>query len=148
MYTYDYPRPALTVDIVVFRSQGNQLQVLLIQRSQDPFRGLSALPGGFIEIEESIELAAARELAEETGLAGINLEQVHTYGDPHRDPRGRVVSVAYFTYLPPETSISIRKGGDAEQTGWFPFADLPELAFDHRQIIQDAYVLLRDQIGE
>ena len=143
MYTYHYPRPALTVDVVVFTLHGDQLRVLLIQRARNPYKGSWALPGGFVNMEESLEMAASRELAEETGLKGCKLEQFHTYGDPQRDPRGRVVSVAYCTYLPPETSISIREGGDAKQVRWFPMEDLPDLAFDHHQIIQDAFTRIR-----
>ena len=143
MYTYHYPRPALTVDVVVFMLLDDQLHILLIQRAQPPFEGTWALPGGFVNMEESLEMAAARELAEETGIEGCELEQFHTYGDPQRDPRGRVVSVAYCTYLPPETSISIREGGDAKQVRWFPMEDLPDLAFDHSKIIQDAFTRIR-----
>jgi len=147
MYTYHYPRPALTVDVVVFMLLDDQLHILLIQRAQPPFEGSWALPGGFVGKEESLKSAAARELAEETGIEGCELEQFHTYGDPQRDPRGRVVSVAYCTYLPPETSISIREGGDAKQARWFPMTDLPDLAFDHSKIIQDALHHLRDRIA-
>ena len=147
MYTYHYPRPALTVDMVVFMLLDDQLHILLIQRAQPPFEGKWALPGGFVNMEESLEMAAARELAEETGIEGCELEQFHTYGDPQRDPRGRVVSVAYCTYLPPETSISIREGGDAKQVRWLPMTDLPNLAFDHSKIIRDALNHLRDRIA-
>ena len=145
MYTYHYPRPALTVDVVVFTLLNDQLHILLIQRAQPPFQGSWALPGGFVNMEESLESAAARELAEETSIEGVELEQFHTYGDPQRDPRGRVVSVAYCTYLPPEPSISIREGGDAKQVRWFPMTDLPDLAFDHSKIIQDALNHLLDR---
>ncbi len=146
MYTYHYPRPALTVDVVVFTLPDDQLYILLIQRAQPPFQGSWALPGGFVGMEESLESAADRELAEETGIEGVQLEQFHTYGDPQRDPRGRVISVAYCTYIPHETSISIREGGDAKQVRWFPMTDLPDLAFDHSKIIQDALNHIRDRI--
>ena len=145
MYTYNYPRPALSVDMVVFTLLNDQLYILLIQRAQPPFQGSWALPGGFVGMEESLESAAHRELAEETGIEGCELDQFHTYGDPHRDPRGRVVSVAYCTYLPPETSISIREGGDAKQVRWYPMTDLPNLAFDHSKIIQDAFTRIREK---
>ena len=148
MYTYDYPRPALAVDVVVFQSKNDQLRVLLIQRAQSPFEGSWALPGGFVGMQESLESAAARELAEKTGLEGCDLEQFHTYGDPLRDPRGRVVSVAYYAILPPETPIFIREGGDAKLARWFPLADLPELAFDHCQMIQNAYFHVRNRIED
>jgi 8-oxo-dGTP diphosphatase len=147
MYTYDYPRPMLAVDVVVFHPQNDQLHILLIQRAHCPFTGAWALPGGFVEMKESLEMAAARELAEETGLTGCKLQQVHTYGDPHRDPRGRVISVAYCTFLPAETPRAIKGGGDANQARWFPLSDLPELAFDHLKIIDDAYKFILDQMG-
>lgn len=148
MYIYDYPRPALAVDVVVFWIQDDQLHVLLVQRAQPPFKGAWALPGGFVNMEESLEMAAARELAEETGLKSIGLEQFHTYGDPQRDPRGRVVTVAYCTFINSETAISIQGGGDAKQARWYPLADLPELAFDHLQIIIDGFDWFYDRIVE
>ena len=98
-HTYKYPRPALTVDIVVFRQFEEQVQVLLIQRAQAAFKGSWALPGGFVHMDESLGQCAARELEEETGLVDLRLDQVHTYGDPQRDPRGRVISVVYCTIL-------------------------------------------------
>lgn len=138
MYTYEYPRPMLTVDVVAITKQTDQLYVLLIQRNQEPYQGSWALPGGFVEMDEPLETAAARELAEETGLAGIPLEQLHTYGDPQRDPRGRVISVVYYAFIPAGTSINLRGGSDASQVRWFPMTELPELAFDHQKIIDEA----------
>lgn len=146
MFTYEYPRPALTVDMVVFTLLNNQSHILLIQRAQPPFQGSWALPGGFVNMEESLESAASRELAEETGIEGGELEQFHTYGDPHRDPRGRVVSVAYCAFLASEQTVSIQEGSDAKQVRWFPMTDLPDLAFDHSKIIRDALNHLRDRI--
>ncbi len=146
-HTYKYPRPELTVDIAVFRQfEEQQVQVLLIQRAQAPFKGFWALPGGFVHMDESLEEGAARELVEETGLVDLQLEQVHTYGDPGRDPRGRVISVAYCTILPGGEENSIRAGGDARNTTWFVRNDLPELAFDHEQIINDAYLQIKVQL--
>ncbi|MGB7094130.1 MAG: NUDIX hydrolase [Anaerolineales bacterium] len=146
MHAYKYPRPALAVDIAVFRQLDKQVQVLLIQRAQAPFKGSWALPGGFVNIEESLEQSAARELEEETGLTDLQLEQVHTYGDPKRDPRGRVVSVGYCTSLLDEVAPHVRAGSDAADTRWFSLTDLPELAFDHHQIITDAYFQIKDRI--
>ncbi|HEY5669390.1 MAG TPA: NUDIX hydrolase, partial [Anaerolineales bacterium] len=101
----EYPRPSLTVDIVIFTLRENRLQVLLIRRANQPFAGYWALPGGFVQVDESLEDAAARELSEETGIEQAYLEQLYTYGDPERDPRGRVVSVAYFALIPADASV-------------------------------------------
>ena len=143
MPTYNYPRPMLTVDIAIFQQVSAHVQVLLIQRRQNPCAGSWALPGGFVNMEETLEQSAARELEEETGLVVPYLEQVHTYGDPGRDPRGRVISVAYTALLEESAELSLRASSDAAAAGWFPTADLPELAFDHMQIIQDVYELIK-----
>src|ERR1044071_7903684 len=95
-YTYEYPRPSVTVDLVIFTIADNDLKVLLIRRKAEPFKDRWALPGGFVEIDESLEAAAARELEEEAGVTDVYLEQLYTFGDPKRDPRGRTISVAYF----------------------------------------------------
>ena len=134
----EYPRPALTVDMVVFSWQRGKLYVLLVQRGAQPFAGEWALPGGFVNIDEPLEAAAARELAEETGLIGMDLEQLHTYGEPQRDPRGRVVTVAYLALLPSSAALDVHGADDAAQARWFPIDDLPQLAFDHSQIVADA----------
>jgi 8-oxo-dGTP diphosphatase len=136
----------VTVDVVVFNSQTEQLHVLLIQRAQEPFQGAWALPGGFVDMDESLEEAAGRELAEETGLEGVNLEQLQTYGDPNRDPRGRVISVAYCAFLASEQTVSIQEGSDASQARWFPVDELPNLAFDHSKILADALNWVKDRI--
>ena len=138
MYSYKYPRPALTVDIVVFAIREDRLHVLLIQRAAEPFKGLWALPGGFVEIEESLDEAAHRELKEETGLEGASLEQFYTFGQPDRDPRGRVVTVAYFALAPANATIRPEGGTDACQAQWCPVDELPQLAFDHKDIISYA----------
>ena len=138
MYTYKHPRPMMTVDVVAITKQAEQPYVLLIQRKQEPYHGSWALPGGFVDLDESLETAAARELAEETGLEGINLEQLHTYGDPQRDPRGRVISVAYFAFIPAGMSLNLRGGDDSSLARWFPTTELPDLAFDHQKIIGEA----------
>ena len=139
--THGYPTPSLTVDVVVFCILQDCLQVLLIQRGREPFRGFWALPGGFVEIDESLDDAALRELQEETGLSYAYLEQLYTYGEPGRDPRGRVVSVAYFALVPRDAAGLVRSGSDASQAGWFPVDALPTLSFDHGEIM--AYALRR-----
>jgi 8-oxo-dGTP diphosphatase len=141
MYTYEYPRPALSVDIVAFSVQNKKLAVLLIQRATDPFMGMWALPGGFVHIDEDIETAAERELAEETGLRGAYLEQLYTYGNPDRDPRGRVVSVAHFSLIPSNEPIHPNRDSDTAKACWYAPEQLPPLAFDHAEII--AYALRR-----
>ncbi len=140
-HTYEYPRPAVTVDIVVFTLRENRLQVLLIQRAEPPHAGAWALPGGFVHMEESLEEAAARELAEETGLRQAYLEQLYTYGAPLRDPRGRVITVAYFALIPAGASLQQSPTYEVTQARWFPVDALPPLAFDHAEIA--AYALRR-----
>lgn len=144
-FTYQYPRPMVTVDVVVFDSDSDQLHVLLIQRAQEPFQGAWALPGGFVEMDESLDEAAGRELEEETGVKGVDLEQLQTYGEPDRDPRGRVISVAYCTLLPPSHIHHVQAGSDASQARWYPVDGLPNLAFDHTQIIADALIWVKDR---
>ena len=139
--TQRYPSPSLTVDVVVFSVLQDCLQVLLIQRSREPFRGSWALPGGFVEIDESLDDAALRELREETGLSYAYLEQLYTYGEPRRDPRGRVVSVAYFALAPRDAAGLVHSGSDVSHVCWYPVDGLPSLAFDHGEIL--AYALRR-----
>lgn len=143
MYTYEHPRPSLTVDVAIFTIRDKQLNVLLVQRAHPPFQGRWALPGGFVEMDEPLEHAAARELEEETGVNNAYLEQLYTYGDPGRDPRGRVVSVAYFALLPRNSLHQGEAGSDAAQVGWFPVEAVPELAFDHAGIVDYATHRLR-----
>jgi len=142
LYTYKYPRPMVTVDIVLFQYTQNEPRVLLIQRSGQPFRGRFALPGGFLDSKETLEEAAQRELAEETGLKDIQLEQIHTFSAVDRDPRGRVISTAYAAVLDPAREYAAVSGSDAGAVGWFSLIELPELAFDHEIIIRTA----RDQL--
>jgi 8-oxo-dGTP diphosphatase len=138
MLSNKYPRPALTVDIVIFTLRDSRLQVLLIQRLNEPYAGSWALPGGFVEMDESLEDAASRELKEETGITQAYLEQLYTYGDPQRDPRGRVVSIAYYALIPADAPVRTEGGSDAGQARWFPVDELPELAFDHNEIVDYA----------
>jgi 8-oxo-dGTP diphosphatase len=133
-YCYEYPHPAVTTDVVLFTIRGGALSLLLIQRGAPPHRGMWALPGGFLDINEDLEACAARELMEETGIGGIYLEQLYTFGNPHRDPRERVISVTYFA-LTRSDSLSPRASSDAALAAWFPINELPELAFDHAQIV-------------
>lgn len=138
------PRPALTVDVALMRGSGMDRQILLIKRGTEPFEGSWALPGGFVDEDESLQDAALRELAEETGLSpGSPLRQVGTYGDPGRDPRGWTVSVV-FLGLADETSSEPASGDDAADAAWFPVWDLPELAFDHDAIVEDALKLAKE----
>lgn len=133
-----YERPSVAVDIVLLAWRHNGLNVLLIQRHHEPFKGHWALPGGFVGVDESLEEAATRELAEETGIEQVILSQLHTYGDPQRDPRGRVISVAYWGMLTGDLGNAARGGDDAVEARWWPVAELPPLAFDHDIIVADA----------
>lgn len=142
MYTYTHPHPAVTTDIVIFTLQEDKLKVLLIRRANEPYQGRWALPGGFVGIDEDLEAAAERELKEETGVTGVYLEQLYTFGTPGRDPRERVISVAYYALVPIDY-LQIRADSDAERVAWFDCTDLPGLAFDHAGIIE----LARRRLG-
>jgi len=144
-YTYAYPRPALTVDCVVFGYDAEALKVLLIQRDLEPFAGRWALPGGFVQMDETLEEAARRELAEETGVTDLYLEQLYTFGDPGRDPRGRTVSVAYYALVDRLTHRPAA-ASDARSAGWFPADAAPPLAFDHDRILAMALQRLRGKV--
>ena len=144
-FTYEYPRPALTVDCVVFGFDGGGLQVLLIRRALEPFLGSWALPGGFVDMDEDLDQAARRELQEETHLSRVFLEQLFTFGTPGRDPRGRVVSVAYYALVRPDQHPATGDS-DASEAAWHPVDQLPPLAFDHTQIIAKALERLRGKI--
>lgn len=144
--TYDFPRPGLTVDCVVFGFDGEHLRLLLIRRGLAPFRGKWALPGGFVRVEESVDAAARRELAEEAGLHDVYLEQLYTFGEPKRDPRDRIVTVAYFA-LVKLSDHAVRAATDALEAQWFGADDaLPPLAFDHARIIETARARLRAKV--
>lgn len=145
-YTYEYPRPAVTVDCVIFGlGEGSKLKVLLIQRAHDPFRDFWALPGGFVDLKEGLKEAALRELEEETNVKDVFIEQLYTFGDPDRDPRGRVISVAYFA-LVNLSEHPVRASSDARKVQWFDMDQLPTLAFDHRQILHAAINRLRAKV--
>lgn len=145
-YTYEYPRPALTADCVIFAyHSGNPLQVLLIRRAIAPYEGQWALPGGFVDMDEDLEAAARRELEEETGVTGVFMEQLYTFGRPGRDPRGRVVTVAYFA-LVGLSEHHASASSDAREAGWFSIDRLPPLAFDHAEIIGVAIARLRAKV--
>ncbi len=144
-FTYEYPRPALTVDCVVFGLDSGDLKVLLIQRGLEPYKGRWALPGGFVHLNESLEQAAARELEEETHLKEMYLEQLYTFGKPDRDPRGRTVSVAYYALVVLE-GRKISAATDASNAAWFSISDLPSLAFDHDDIITAAIQRLKGKV--
>jgi 8-oxo-dGTP diphosphatase len=145
MVNYKHPRPALTVDIVLFKKMQGDIHVLLIKRAQSPYRGDFALPGGFVGIHEPLKAAAERELKEETGIHSVELKQIKAFGTPGRDPRGRTISIAYGAFLSAELDMDPRAAGDAQDAGWHPLPDLPALAFDHAEIIQTAFQALANQ---
>jgi 8-oxo-dGTP diphosphatase len=144
-FTYQYPRPALTVDCVVFGFDEGALKVLLIQRGLEPFKGRWALPGGFVRVEETVDEAARRELTEETGLTDVFLEQLYTFGAIGRDPRERVVSVAYYA-LVKLSDHRARAATDAASARWFPVSKVPKLAFDHAEILATALARLKGKV--
>lgn len=138
MYSYRYPHPAVTTDIVIFTIRDGQLKLLLIKRGGEPYQGRWALPGGFVEMDEDLEACARRELEEETGVSGVYLEQLYTFGRPDRDPRERVITVAYYALIPSD-QVRLQAATDAEAVGWFAFEELPPLAFDHDEIVAMAH---------
>ena len=144
-FTYKYPRPALTVDCVVFGLDDTDLKVMLIQRDLEPFVGTWALPGGFVGMDETVEAAAKRELEEETGLKKLFLEQLYTFSNVNRDPRERVVSVAFFA-LVNISDHKVRAATDARNAAWFSVADPPTLAFDHEEILTVAQERLKGKV--
>jgi len=143
--SYQYPRAALTVDCVVFGFDEGELKVLLIQRALEPFKGKWALPGGFVRVDETLDEAARRELEEEAGLKDVFLEQLYTFGDVNRDPRERVVSVAYYA-LVKLTAHDTRAATDAAGARWFPVSKVPKLAFDHADILATALARLKGKV--
>jgi len=135
----------VTVDIVIFSLRRHHLHVLLVRRGIEPFRGRWALPGGFVRPGESLERAAMRELGEETGVKDVYLEQLYSFGDPDRDPRGRVITVAYFALIASD-AVVLRATTDAADARWFDVADLPSLAFDHGRILAYSLERLRNKV--
>lgn len=142
-FTYEYPRPALAVDCIVFAVFDAGLKVLLIQRGEEPFKGDWALPGGFVRIDETTEDAARRELEEETNLRDAYLEQLYTFSELDRDPRERVVSVAYTALVKP---TAVRGGTDADNAEWTAVSEIPKLVFDHNKILSVALERLRSKV--
>lgn len=140
-FQYKYPRPAVSVDICTFRIRDSKTELLLIIRKNDPFGGCWALPGGFVDENETLEQAAGRELREETGLVAEDVRQVKAYSDPGRDPRTRVISFAFAAHVAADAIA--KAADDAQDVRWFPLnKPLPPLAFDHEQIIADAIAIL------
>lgn len=142
-YTYKYPRPSVTTDCVIFGFDGKSLKVLLIERGVEPFKGQWAFPGGFLKPEETAEEGALRELKEETGLDAAYIDQFHTYTDPQRDPRDRVITIAYYALVRIQ---EVKGGDDAAKARWFSMDEVPQLAFDHDRILRDAMKELRERI--
>ena len=135
----------LTVDVVIFTIRNGRLQVLLVRRAIPPFEGQYAIPGGFVRENEPLEEAARRELEEETGVRNVYLEQLYTFGEPGRDPRGRVITVAYFALIASD-KVALAASGDAAEARWFPIGDLPPVAFDHQRILDYALERLRNKL--
>jgi 8-oxo-dGTP diphosphatase len=145
-FVSEFENPAVTVDCIVFGYSAGSLQVLLIKRGLAPFKGKWALPGGFVRIKETIDEAARRELEEETGLKNVYMEQLYTFGEVNRDPRQRVISVAYFALINLKDNAEVQGGTDADEAQWFDVNELPELAFDHSHIVSMAVNRLRAKI--
>ncbi len=144
-YTYAYPHPAVTVDVVVFTVRGGNLEILLIKRGEWPHTGKWAIPGGFVEIDESLKRAALRELREETGVKAGALEQLGAFGHPDRDPRERVITIVYIALVPSDR-LQFEAGSDAAEASLFGVDELPELAFDHDKILRRARERLHDKL--
>lgn len=141
-YCYDYERPAVSADCVLFGFDGVDLNVLLIERGKEPYRGRWTFPGGFLNMDETTLQCAARELSEETGIEGVDLEQLGAYSGVDRDPRGRVITVAYFA-LADMSEVDPVAGDDAANAKWFRIKDLPPLAFDHDLVLRTALTRLK-----
>ena len=134
-FTYNYPRPAVTADIIILKTINNDLSVLLIERKHPPFEGMWALPGGFMDMDETLEDTALRELHEETGITGIQLEQFHTFSKVNRDPRHRTITTVFIGYSGDNTATP-KAGDDAANVQLFAIDNLPPLAFDHKEVME------------
>ncbi len=142
-YIYDWPRPMVTVDAAIFTISGDKIKMLLISRGNEPFKGKWALPGGFVDMDEELEDAVVRELAEETGLTGVKLEQMHTFGTIGRDPRGRMITIVFMGVVI-EEQTEIKAGDDAAKAQWFDIEKLPQnMAFDHNEVLKFAIKKLK-----
>ncbi|MBI3760582.1 MAG: NUDIX hydrolase [Chloroflexi bacterium] len=139
-------RPTMSVDVAILSLRENDLQVLLVRRGAAPFKGKWAIPGGFVKPDETLQAAAVRELEEETGVRDVYVEQLYTFGDPGRDPRGRVITVAYFALVPAHAAREPRGGDDAAEARWWSMYQLPDLAFDHAEILEYALQRLRNKL--
>jgi 8-oxo-dGTP diphosphatase len=144
-YCYEYPRPSVTTDCIIFGFDAGELKLLLVERGIEPFKGRWAFPGGFVQMDESTEEGARRELFEETGLENVFIEQLYTFSDVDRDPRGRVITVSYFA-LVKLSDYKVQAGDDAQKAEWFPISKVPPLAFDHDRILRVAMNRLRGKI--
>lgn len=142
-YHYKYPHPSVTTDCVIFGFDGTKLNVLLVERGVEPYKGRWAFPGGFLRMDESAEEGARRELREETGLETAYIKQFHTFSDPGRDPRERVITIAYYALV---RQRQVQGGDDAARAAWFALDEVPALAFDHDLILRTALNALRHQI--
>ena len=142
-YSYKYPHPSVTTDCVIFGFDGGKLKVLLVERGLEPYKGRWAFPGGFVKMDESCEEGALRELEEETALKGTYVQQFHTYSAPNRDPRERVITVAFFALVRIQ---EVEAGDDANKAQWFAIDEVPQLAFDHDVMLRDALKRLRERI--
>jgi 8-oxo-dGTP diphosphatase len=146
-YTYDWPRPMVTVDALIFAVVEARPHVLLVKRGNEPFKGQWAVPGGFVDMDEELHDAAARELREETGLTGVKLEQMHTFGTVGRDPRGRQITVCFFGIAGAD-NMAVRGGDDAAEAKWWPVDELPyPLAFDHDAVVAMGLDRIADRLA-
>lgn len=136
-YTYKYPRPMVTVDILLFNKVEDEVFILLIKRLNEPFKNKWAFPGGFVDKDEDLPTAAERELFEETAVGNVKLQQFKTFGKPGRDPRGHTISIVYYS-IESHNKIHTKAGDDAKETQWFNIKQIHELAFDHAEILESA----------